>query len=313
LSRTENNKLLSIIRDCPIKINPDFVFYFVDKFKSKSLSGFKLLKLKCSISSELKAYKRFQGLNFWLKLLSSHLRTNNLSKAFLRTRKKRLPNGGIFFALVGADGSGKTTLCKDLVKWLQWKLDVDHIYFGIPKESSSYRIKKRPAVIFNSLTKRFYRFKFIKLGNLTKRMNQIFESLLWLSIANLRKRNFEKSMKNSEKGIITIAERYPLKDLWSMETPMDGPRIKNDHLGKTIRTKERETYEKIDLPDRVFVLKVDINELRKRKNDLGYSSHKQKEDAINKLPKRSVYKFINANENYDQVLLQLKRLLWEDL
>lgn len=39
-------------------------------------------------------------------------------------------NGGLVVALVGPDGSGKSTLTKELYSWLSWKVDVLTIYFG---------------------------------------------------------------------------------------------------------------------------------------------------------------------------------------
>src|SRR6185295_15909928 len=47
-----------------------------------------------------------------------------------RPRRRVLPQGGVLVALVGSDGSGKSTLTKDLSAWLSWKIDVLPLYFG---------------------------------------------------------------------------------------------------------------------------------------------------------------------------------------
>src|SRR5207245_5117378 len=44
--------------------------------------------------------------------------------------RRTLPQGGAVIAFVGADGSGKSTLVRELAAWLSPKVDVVHLYFG---------------------------------------------------------------------------------------------------------------------------------------------------------------------------------------
>jgi len=44
--------------------------------------------------------------------------------------KKTVAAGGKIMALVGSDGSGKSTLCNDLIKWLTFKIDAHYFYLG---------------------------------------------------------------------------------------------------------------------------------------------------------------------------------------
>ena len=44
--------------------------------------------------------------------------------------KKVLENGGCIIAFIGCDGSGKSTVSREILKWLNWKNDVEYFYMG---------------------------------------------------------------------------------------------------------------------------------------------------------------------------------------
>lgn len=48
------------------------------------------------------------------------------------------PAGGLVIAFLGADGSGKSTLVRELSTWLAWKLDVYRVYHGSGSGSASW-------------------------------------------------------------------------------------------------------------------------------------------------------------------------------
>src|SRR5690606_11391307 len=47
-----------------------------------------------------------------------------------RPARRRLPEGGVIIAVLGADGSGKSTVTAELARWLGAQLDTTRIYFG---------------------------------------------------------------------------------------------------------------------------------------------------------------------------------------
>jgi len=63
----------------------------------------------------------------------------------------------------------------------------------------------------------------------------------------------------------------------------------------------------------MFVLQVDIDELRRRKTDLDLSTHKLKANAVNAIKGNEHIVLINANKPYADVQLELKRRIWEFL
>ena len=81
----------------------------------------------------------------------------------------------------------------------------------------------------------------------------------------------------------------------------------------TARLKEERYYERIDLPDHVFFLKTNIEVIRKRKNDIRYDKLKQKVKAIEEIKEQSGFAIINSNRPLDDVLLEIKRKMWNGM
>lgn len=61
-------------------------------------------------------------------------------------QKRVSPRGGLIVALIGADGSGKSTIVGEITRWLSWKTDVLPIYFG--SGSGQVSLLRRPLRIY---------------------------------------------------------------------------------------------------------------------------------------------------------------------
>ena len=224
--------------------------------------------------------------------------------------RKKLNGSGISFSLVGADGSGKTTLVKDLTKWLSWKVQVQTIYFGIPK-TLSLKIVNKLISFLRFPTRTGLKKAFAPVVNLGHSVS----ARRWIWIAGKRLRIYRKASRYAGKGMIVISDRYPLHKFWNMASPMDGPRIQKKwgSAGIKLADLEKYYYSQIGLPDKVFVLQTDIDELRKRKKDLDISIHIMKANAVNSIEESSIIRLINANRPYPEVLLKLKCMIWDML
>ena len=123
------------------------------------------------------------------------------------------------------------------------------------------------------------------------------------------------SQKDACNGIIVITDRFPLKDFYCMEEPMDGPRMKKREsiVGAFFSRREEQYYNNLQISDQIFVLQVDLVELRKRKTDLDMHTHKKKADAVNSVQGDDHIILIDANKPYADVLLTLKRKIWKCL
>ena len=67
------------------------------------------------------------------------------------------------------------------------------------------------------------------------------------------------------------------------------------------------------MPDKIIVLQVELDELRRRKSDIDVARHERKAAAVNALVNSDVVAAVNANQPYQDVLLDVKRLIWNTL
>ena len=256
---------------------------------------------KQSLRSRLRKHERLPRYRVVAKKMSLRFRSTSLAKRLgLGIPKRRLNGAAPLIAAVGADGSGKSRLTKDLERWLAWKLDVTHVYFGQPKGGFGWKLLNKPG----SLAR--------KRGEdpgIIARVATWTDSWKWLWLANHRRHLAESARRDANHGITVIAERYPLADFHSMTEPMDGPRLQGSESRAARR--ELDAYRAIDPPDLTIVLDTDLQTLRDRKLDLGVEEHTAKVEAVAKLTPGPGRVVIDAGPPYERVILEAKTAVWE--
>lgn len=280
---------------------------FISKITTGNLSSADILKMRYYIFNKLRPFRRHNSIITLKKRLKTNIYLIPGLRNIFPLHKKHLGNKGISIAIIGADGSGKTTLVKELTKWLSWKLQVRTLYFGIPKTLSLKIVNK--LISFLRLSTRIgLKNEFAPVINL----GHYISAHRWIWVARKRLRIYRKAFVWTEKGMIVIADRYPLREFWNMARPMDGPRIKKEwgSAGSKLADLEQHYYSQIGSPDKIFVLKTDIDELRKRKKDLDFHSHQRKAETVNSIKKSSHISIINAARAYPDVLKELKQCIW---
>lgn len=127
-----------------------------------------------------------------------------------RSWNRRVPGGGRIIAVVGVDGSGKSTLVRALRTWLAPEVDVMPIYFGtgdgrpslwllpfklvVPICSHLMKPKKRAG----SMIKRPPGFAYTAL------------MLVWATFVAIEKRGkLRKAFRASQRGMLVLTDRYP--------------------------------------------------------------------------------------------------------
>ena len=149
------------------------------------------------------------------------------------------------------------------------------------------------------------------LSNLKNKINK----KRWIKIAKKRFSIYKKSESERSKKYIIVADRYPTFLFENMSEPMDGPRIRkvqsNGNCEQAII--EEFYYKEIEPSTAFFVLQAGFEQIRQRKSDLAEEIHKEKIDAVNAIKPTKLIKCIDVSKPYDEVVLGLKRKIWDML
>jgi thymidylate kinase len=215
--------------------------------------------------------------------------------------KKTIAEGGKIIALVGSDGAGKSTLSNDLINWLTFKIDTHYFYLGKRPFIKSYdrKLFSKTGFLFNNaVISRYFR----KLAG-----NYFYILLIRKKIKMLR-----LGKKLSRKNSIVICDRFPQKDIMGY---YDGPKLqceKNDWFSRL----EMKLFKRLCKTEADAVIRLNISPeiAAQRKPEHDYKLIKQKCINIPGISFGSAKVFdVDAGTPYGQVLLEIKRKIWEIL
>lgn len=172
-------------------------------------------------------------------------------------------------AVIGCDGSGKSTLSNDLLLWIREQYGpAETHYLGLRSGQIGNRIKTWPLIgsaIERALSKRAgqARTKGSKIPGLAT-------ALVIYGFSLVRKRRFQKVLSLRRQGFIVVTDRYP-----QVEVPgfYDGPGLSaaqpDGRLVAALAARERAIYEWMAsfVPSLVIRLNVDVETAFARKPD----------------------------------------------
>jgi thymidylate kinase len=260
-------------------------------YKNK-LSFINILQLKLFIYRNLSKYRRFNLLKantiyffnaFRIRLIKL---LNKLGASF--QVKKTIKPKGVVIAVIGADGSGKSTIVGELEKWLSWKIDTKKMYLG-QKKSFFFRL---------------LRIASINLRNVLSARNKYKKVLL--------------AYKIRKRGGVVVTDRYPQNQFRGIN---DGPLVdisqKSGFLEKICFQYEDKIFNLIKnnyYPDVVIKLSVSPDVALKRKDNKNPEIVKEKVSVVENLifEKSRVLK-IDASKDIESVLLEIKEKIWGNI
>ncbi|MEX1124495.1 MAG: hypothetical protein WEE53_02405 [Acidimicrobiia bacterium] len=260
---------------------------------------------KRSLRRRLRTYERLPRYRAtpkkaWLRFRSGRV----MRRLGLGLPPRHLAVRAPLIAAVGADGSGKTRLTKDLEKWLGTKLVVRHVYFGQPKTGIFFKLLNKPGSMARNREDQG------SSAGLIGAVARNTDAAKWVALARKRRHLALEARDACTRGEVVIAERFPLQEFFSMETPMDGPRLQPDG---PFAESEMRHYQAIAPPDVTIVLRTNLQTLRDRKLDLTMEEHTAKVVAVDALTPNDHRVVVDAGRPYEEVLLEAKTTIWKAL
>lgn len=223
------------------------------------------------------------------------------------TRKTFGKGKGAVIAVVGQDGAGKSTVCKDLKKWLSWKVDVSTGYLGSGDHYHSWQ-----KLLVEKLSEND---QFI--------LRNIRSAVAVSNLKKLSKRNYriiKQANSFANKGGVTVLDRYPQNKYIGIN---DGPKIpimmkkaRNGLIKRYLEynaSVERNFIEKCtnNSPDLIIKLMLPIDESLKRKPEEDEENIRKKHEIINNITiGNSESIVIDATLPYEEELVQIHNAIW---
>lgn len=235
---------------------------------------------------------------------------------------KKIPNNcGKIIAFIGCDGSGKTTVSREISKWLSWKLDVGQVYLGSGENYKSLYKKLRASTV--RIIRKIKQSNDQKNAKSSHKVSavedKIKKTLIVISMENRHKIRIARRVNRILKRIniyrmlggIIILDRYPQLQFDGI---YDG--IKVDEQYRNYRAKEEKYLRQTNIiqPDMVFKLIIPVEVSLERKPDDNEQTIMRKVNITKKLIFETSKVFeINATQDYKEEILEIKRLVWEYL
>ena len=237
--------------------------------------------------------------------------------------KRNNPRGGVVIAVIGADGSGKSTVTESIKNTFQEKLDIYKIYFGRGDGKVSMGRKLLLSGKFLVRSKEDYRAANSRKGSAIKK-----EGFVWglykcteaFFVAREKRINMKLMQNAKEKGALVICDRYPQNQFMGYN---DGPLLHDflsskNLLFRTVAKMESEIYAQAEIqaPDVLFKLVADAEVVERRKpGETSPERLKTKINGINQLKLNNKCRVItiNATKPLNEVLNEIKGEIWDVL
>lgn len=199
--------------------------------------------------------------------------------------KKPAPYIAGLIAVVGSDGTGKSTLTRELVKNLQQHWITERRYLGLISGEQGDKIKQLPVI--GVWLERRLAAKSDKTQRMSNKSPALWAALIMYGFSLWRASNLRKVCRLAESGVLVISDRYPQAEMSGFY--YDGPGIGVERaktkLIKRLAEKERHLYQEMAQyrPELVIRLDIDVETAFSRKPDHSYEELQDKISSMVKI------------------------------
>jgi thymidylate kinase len=321
LEQTTITEAEKTLQELSIFSNAEWINEFLEIVQQDHRKGWRLFQLRSRIRKELNRYKRHNRVISTFKYFKSLIDSTTWF-GVRKDNRMRFPGGGKLIALVGIDGSGKSTLSAAVTDWLRWKISTPLYYLGSKQPSLlseiSYLIFRMFRRSHTILTNWIGGNNF--LAKILVTIRSFFLATHFLFVGKDRDQRYRMGKKISETGSVVIFDRFPFF------SPLDGPEIRirlENNFGfasRMLANLEEKLYRNFNFLDLLLILNVSPEVCVVRKPDHSLETIHSKYDAINRLKaelktENEKYNWINIDSNVPlaNVLLEIKREIWKIL
>jgi thymidylate kinase len=327
LQRTTIERVGEALREARGVIPAPVACGFLEAYRRDPRSGLELLRLRTRLRSSLRARRRTGRLSATVdygRTMWHRRRRFRLRPAEVRMQPV---TGGLTVGIVGADGSGKSTIAAQVSEWIGWKLQVRSLYLG-SKEPS--RASDWSYLAFRALRRGHRSAGTWPAGSVLSPpiagARDVMLALHHLSIGRDRTRRYRVGVREAEGGKIVIFDRFPLTSLGADPDHrlLDGPQIRSllpapmGPLTRRLARAEERIYRVFGLPDRLVVLEVTPAVAIGRKPDHRPEVVAVKTRAVRELATVAqerrgalAVSLIDADRPLEEVLLDVRTRVWD--
>jgi hypothetical protein len=290
-----------------------------DAFYSDQALG-RQQRLRRRIQKELAPYRTYNAVEARLRSLGRAVlwMAGGSNSWFLhvpRPWNRRAPGGGCVAAILGVDGSGKTTVVSAIRTWLGSELDVVPIYFGTGAGRPSLLLL--PFKLMVPLITPLLRTKRKRLshGSASGRApGSLYGTLLliWAVVVALEKRiKLLAARRGANRGLLVLADRYPQNEFLDFN---DGPLLHRlTRVPHWLRRFEADVYALARRlpPDLVIKLEATPETLARREPEMDPSVIRERIETARRLtfPGARVV-CVDAEQPLPDVIRAVKREIW---
>ncbi len=172
-------------------------------------------------------------------------------------------------AIVGCDGSGKSTLTADILARLQQRGPIERRYLGLASGEVSRRIKKLPIV--GAALERYVVGKAAQAQDRSREFPGAATAVVIYLLSLYRAMQFRRMLIRSRRGVLVITDRFPQTEIPGIYC--DGPALSVVAPGSWLIPKlaaaERRLYQWMvnHVPELVIRLNIDAESAHRRKPD----------------------------------------------
>lgn len=209
------------------------------------------------------------------------------------------------FAVVGCDGTGKSTLTADLVAHLRQRGAAERRYLGLVSGEMGDRIKRLPWI--GTRLEAHLARKAVLAQDMRRKLPGAWTALIMYGLSLWRAAHLRRMWRLAERGTLVVTDRYPQAEIPGFRC--DGPGLavgrSDNRLVRWLARREQALYERMAerRPTLVIRLGIDADTAQARKPDHAYAELLDKIEVMAKLHFNGAHILeLDARRPYPEVL-----------